>query len=119
MKIKISRLLELSDLILKNVLHQLGSDWVEIPADYYWDVVGAVRYQYNGGNPPTPVYNALADDCHKLKPVSDGINSWPLEDKVCLLVPLSNLLRAIGDHPNALSKINAPAGAGAKDVCHP
>jgi len=117
MKIKISRLLELSDLILKNVLHQLGSDWVEIPADYYWDVVGAVRYQYNGGNPPTPDYKALIDDCLQLQPISDAINSWPLEDKVRLLVPLSNLLRAIGDHPNALSKVVAPAGVGF--VCVP
>jgi hypothetical protein len=117
MKIKISRLLELCDLILKNVSHQLGSDWVEIPDDYYWDVVGEERYKYNGGKPPTPVYKALADDCQALKPISDAIKSWPLEDKVRLLVPLSNLLRAIGDHAATLSKASGPGGAGV--ICDP
>jgi hypothetical protein len=117
MKIKISKLRDLAVLVLSSVQHQLGSEWVEIPADYYWDVVGAGRYQFNGGTPPTPDYKALVDDCHQLISVPGTLDSWTVPAKVPLLVPLSNLLRAIGDHPDALSRVDAPSGA--RVVCDP
>ena len=115
MKINVSRALDLIDQILKNLKDQRG-DWVEIPANYYWDVVKK-RYEYNDGKPPEPDYKDLVDDCHLLKQVPDDIHSWPLEDKVGLLVPLSNLLRAIGDHRKALSTVAEPSDP--RRICDP
>jgi len=115
MRIKISRVLDLIGQILKNVSDQRG-DWVEIPGYYYWDVVAPERYEYNDGKPPEPDYNKLVDDCHLLKLVPDNIHTWPLKDKVRLLVQLSNLLRAIGDYPDSLVKVDAPRD---RRICDP
>lgn|GEM_PF-3587304 len=116
MKIKVSRVLDLIDQILKNVKDQRG-DWVEIPADQYWDVESPERYQYNDGKRPEPDYKDLVDDCHFLKQVPDNIHGWPLKDKVGLLVPLSNLLRTIGDHRKDLSAVDAPSQQ--RRICDP
>lgn len=94
MPLKISDVLKATRIMVEHILQNLDVN-EEIPIDDYWDVRPPERYENSGGDAPASVSGSLRKDSRVIKPIFDEGPAG----KERALVQLSNLLRAIGDHP--------------------
>jgi hypothetical protein len=108
MEIEISKLLKVADRILKHILTDLEVDRIQIPVNDYWDVIGDARYKNGEEDPPEAVLGSLQEDWRLVT----SIVSAPPAGKLPALVQLSNLLRAIGDHPKWVTSAGINVGSG-------
>jgi hypothetical protein len=92
MRLELAKLREAAELLFDHLKEQ-GYDVVEVPQDYYWDVIAPERYDpYN--KPVTELgLGQLTDDWQEIEKVLRKEND-PLGSD---LVRLSALLRAVGE----------------------
>ena len=90
MQIEISKLRELTNSVL-STLEKFGYPIVEIPYDYYWDILGQARYEM--GVPPMPSVKHFSDDWSR---VTESLKEKPA-DQLIALTFLPSLLKVLGD----------------------
>jgi hypothetical protein len=92
MRLELAKLHEAMELIFKH-LAELGYEYVEIPHDYYWDVMTPERYDPYNEPVQELALGQLSDDWFELEKILRKENDPINYD----LVRLSALLRAVGE----------------------
>lgn len=92
MRLELAKLREALELIFKH-LEELGYKSIEIPHDYYWDIMAPERYDPYNEPVQELALGQLADDWSELEKILRKENDPISYD----LVRLSALLRAVGE----------------------
>jgi hypothetical protein len=102
-KISVSQLRQVADVILRNLVENLEVDAIKIPVAYY-DVQHPDRYNYHPGGPyPAPTVGDFSEDWGVIEPL-DPQSPDSFKNLVTVLTQISNILRYIGDHDEQIIK---------------